>query len=143
LFSSEVQKVNITDLKDRDGKQPSHRWINGRVQKGKEVYAITSFGIFLLALRQQHPSQEWMQSAAYQNITNIVNTVCLEQFDDNEDGSDPAGNDLEPSPKRVRMERQIRLLKEKNEEQETVILSFPQENNKLRKYLLCWCNVLR
>ena len=122
MFSSNVQKVNITDLKDRDGKQPSYRWFNGRVQKGKEVYAITSFAILLLALRQQHPSQEWMQSAAYQNITNIVNMVCLEQLYDNGDGSDPAGNNLEPSPKRVRMERQIRLLKEKNEEQATVIL---------------------
>jgi hypothetical protein len=48
--------------------------------------------------------------------------VCLEQLDDNGDGSDPAGNNLEPSPKRVRMERQIRLLIEKNEEQATVIL---------------------
>ena len=123
LFSSEVQKVNIADLKDRDGKQPSHRWFNGRVQKGKEVYAITSFGIFLLALRQQQPSEEWMQSTAYLNISNIINTVCLEQFDDNGDGSDPARNDLEPSPKRARMERQIRLLTEKNKEQETVILS--------------------
>ena len=124
LFSSEVQKVNIADLKDRDGKQPSHTWFNGKVQKAKEVYAITSFGIFLLALRQQQPSQEWIQSTAYQNIKNIVNTVCLEQLDDNvnDDGLDHARN-VEPSPKRARMERQIRLLKEKNDEQETVILS--------------------
>ena len=124
LFSSEVQKVNIADLIDRDGKQPSHTWFNGKVQKAKEVYAITSFGIFLLALRQQQPSQEWMQSTAYQNIKNIVNTVCLEQLDDNvnDDGLDHARN-VEPSPKRARLERQIRLLKEKNDEQETVILS--------------------
>ena len=123
LFSSKVQKVNIADLKDRDGTQPSHTWFNGKVQKAKEVYAITSFGIFLLALRQQQPSQEWMQSTAYQNIKNIVNTVCLEQLDDNvnDDGLDHARN-VEPSPKRARMERQIRLLKEKNDEQETVIL---------------------
>lgn len=65
-----------------------------------------------------------MQSTAYQNIKNIVNTVCLEQLDDNvnDDGLDHARN-VEPSPKRARMERQIRLLKEKNYEQETVILS--------------------
>ena len=76
-----------------------------------------------MALRQQQPSQEWMQSTAYQNISDIVNTVCLEQFNNNGDGLYPARNDLEPSPKRARMERQLRLLKEKNEEQETVILS--------------------
>jgi hypothetical protein len=37
----------------------------------------------------------------------------LEQFDDNGDGPDPAGNDLEPSPEHVQMERQIRLPIEK------------------------------
>ena len=78
-----------------------------------------------------------MQSAAYQNITNIVNMVCLEQLYDNGDGSDPAGNNLEPSPKRVRMERQIRLLKEKNEQQETVIFSVRAREclNKIDKFL--------
>ena len=44
--------------------------------------------------------------------------MCLEQF-----SGDDSGNDYEPSPKRIRMERQIRLLREKNEEQETVISS--------------------
>ena len=44
--------------------------------------------------------------------------MCLEQF-----SGDDSGNDYEPSPKRIRMERQLRLLQEKNEEQETVISS--------------------
>ena len=52
LYPDEVKKVNIADLQDRNGKQPSYRWFNGRVQKAKDVYAITSFGIFLLAVRQ-------------------------------------------------------------------------------------------
>ena len=56
-------------------------------------------------------------------VINIVNTVCLEQFDDNGDGFHPARIDLEPSPKRARMERQIRFLQEKNQEQDTIILS--------------------
>ncbi|CAB4001528.1 Hypothetical predicted protein [Paramuricea clavata] len=35
LFSSEleVRKVNIADLQDSNGKQPSYRWFNGRRQK--------------------------------------------------------------------------------------------------------------
>ena len=94
----------------------SSHHIHGSMKKfnRQEVYAITSFGIFLLVLRQQQPSQEWMQSTAYQNIKNIVNTACLEQFDDNvnDDGLDHARN-VKPSPKHARMERQIHLLKEK------------------------------
>jgi hypothetical protein len=35
LFLSEVRKVNIADLQDRNGKQPSYRWFNGRRQKAK------------------------------------------------------------------------------------------------------------
>ena len=56
-------------------------------------------------------------------VINIVNTVCLEQFDDNGDGFHPARIDLEPSPKRARMERQIRFYKKKKQEQDTIILS--------------------
>ena len=108
LYPDEVKKVNIADLQDRNGKQPSYQWFNGRVQKAKNVYAITSFGIFLLAVRQTSPSQEWLESSVCQNINNIINTVCLEQF-----SGDDSGNDYEPSPKRIQMERQIRLLREK------------------------------
>ena len=94
----------------------SSHHIHGSMKKfnRQEVYAIMSFGIFLLVLRQQQPGQEWMQSTAYQNIKNIVNTACLEQFDDNvnDDGLDHARN-VKPSPKHARMERQIHLLKEK------------------------------
>ena len=121
LFLSEVQKVNIADRKDCDSKQPSHTWFNEKFNR-QEVYAITSFGIFLLVLRQQQPSQEWMQSTAYQNIKNIVNTVCLEQFDDNvnDDGLDHARN-VEPSPWNGKTNPPSK--RKKKNEQEIVILS--------------------
>ncbi len=78
--ASDVQKVNIADIQDCSGKQPSYRWFNGRGQKAKEVYAISSFGIFLLAMRQRNPNEEWLKSSTYKSINKIVNTVCLEQF---------------------------------------------------------------
>ena len=109
--ADEVKKVNIADLQDRNGKQPSYRWFNGRVQKAKDVYAITSFGRFLLAVRQPSPSQEWLESSGCQNINNIINTVCLDQF-----SGDVSGNDYEPSPKRIRMERQLRLLQQQQQQ---------------------------
>ena len=120
LFPSNVQKVNIADLQDHNGKQPSYRWFNGQGQKAKEVYAITSFGIFLLAMRQRNPREEWLKSGAYQSINMLVNTVCLEQFSG--DNSEATTSNHEPSPKRIRMERQICLLQEKNK-QDKVILS--------------------
>ena len=125
LFPSDVQKVNIADLQDSNGKQPSYRWFNGRGQKAKEVYAITSFGIFLLATRQRNPREEWLKCGAYQSINMLVNTVCLEQFSG--DDSEATTGNHEPSPKRIRMERQIHLLQEKNE-QDKVILSVPPRN---------------
>jgi hypothetical protein len=88
LYPDEVKKVNIADLQDRNGKQPSYRWFNVRVQKAKDVYAITSFGRFLLAVRQPSPSQEWLESSGCQNINNIINTVCLEQFSGDDSGND-------------------------------------------------------
>ena len=51
----------------------------------------------------------------------LVNTVCLEQFSG--DNSEATTSNHEPSPKRIRIERQIRLLQEKNEQQDKVILS--------------------
>ena len=39
LFPSDVQKVNIADIQDCNGKKPSYCWFNGRGQKAKEVYA--------------------------------------------------------------------------------------------------------
>ena len=107
LFSSDVQKVNIADLQDRNGKQPPYRWFNRRGQKTEDVYVITSFGIFLLAMRQRNPREEWLESSAYQSINKIVNTVCLEQFSEDDSGATITNH--EPSPKRIRMERHIRL----------------------------------
>ena len=78
--ASDVQKVNIADIQDCSGKQPSYRWFNGRGQKAKEVYAISSFGIFLLAMKQRNPNEEWLKSSTYKSVNKIVNTVRLEQF---------------------------------------------------------------
>ena len=72
-------------------------------------------------MRQRNPKEEWLESSAYQSINKIVNTVCLEQFSEDDSGATITNH--EPSPKRIRMERHIRLLREKNEQQETVILS--------------------
>jgi hypothetical protein len=102
LSSSEVRKVNIADLQDRNGKQPSYRWFNGRRQKAKEVYTITSVGIFLLAMRQRNPREERLESSAYQTINRIVDTVYLEQFSGV--NSEATSSNHEPiSPKRIRM----------------------------------------
>ncbi len=121
LFPSNVQKVNIADIQDCSDEQPSYRWFNGRGQKAKEVYATRSFGIFLLVMRQRNPKDKWLKSSAYyKSINKIVNTVCLQKF--SEDDSEATSGNCEPSPKCIHMERQI-CLQEKNEQQETVILS--------------------
>ncbi len=99
LFPSDVQKVNIADIQDCNGKQPSYYWFNGRRQKAKDVYAISSFGIFLLAMRQRNPKEECLKSSAYKNVNKLVNTVCLEQF--SEDDSEATSGDHETSPKRI------------------------------------------
>ena len=72
-------------------------------------------------MRQRNPRKEWLESSAYQSIKKIVNTVCLEQFSEDDSGA-TITNHEPASPKRIRMERHIRLLREKNEQQETVIL---------------------
>ena len=71
-------------------------------------------------MRQQSPREEWLKCGAYQSINMLVNTVCLEQFSG--DDSEATTGNHEPSPKRICMERQIRLLQEKNEQQDKVIL---------------------
>ena len=72
-------------------------------------------------MRQRNPRKEWLESSAYQSIKKIVNTVCLEQFSEDDSGA-TITNHEPASPKRIRMERHIRLLREKNEQQKTVIL---------------------
>ncbi len=55
----------IFKSQDCNGKQPSYRWFNGRGQKAKKDYAISYFGIFLLAMRQRNPKDEWLKSSTY------------------------------------------------------------------------------
>ena len=115
------RSTSIADLQDRNGRQPPYHCFNRQGQTTKEAYVITTFGIFLLAMRQRNPRKEWLESSAYQSIKKIVNTVCLEQFSEDDSGA-TITNHEPASPKRIRMERHIRLLREKNEQQETVIL---------------------
>ncbi len=91
VFPSDVQKVNIAGIQDCSGKQPSYRWFNGLGQKAKDVYAVSSFGIFLLAMRQRNPKEECLKSSTYKSINKIVNTVCLEQFSE-DDSEATSGN---------------------------------------------------
>ena len=55
----------IFKSQDCNGKQPSYGWFNGRGQKAKKDYAISYFGIFLLAMRQRNPKDEWLKSSTY------------------------------------------------------------------------------
>ena len=56
-----------------------------------DVYAVSSFGIFLLAMRQRNPKEEWLKSSTYKSINKIVNAVCLEQFSE-DDSEATSGN---------------------------------------------------
>ena len=49
-------------------------------KKNKEAYAITSFGILALALRQRNINHDLFASTGFQRMISAVNAVALEQF---------------------------------------------------------------
>ena len=52
-------------------------------KKNKEAYAITSFEILALALRQRNINHDFIGSTGFQRMISAVNAVALEQFDAN------------------------------------------------------------
>ena len=81
LFKSlqaDIQQVNLCDIYDGDGRQVSPHKFGAK--KNKEAYAITSFGILALALRQRNINQDLFASTGFQRMISAVNAVALEQF---------------------------------------------------------------
>ena len=84
---SQVMYKRSTSLIFKTAMADSHPIIALIEQTTKEAYVITTFGIFLLAMRQRNPIKEWLECSAYQSINKIVNTVCLEQFSEDDSGA--------------------------------------------------------
>ena len=81
LFKSlqaDIQQVNLCDIYDGDGRQVSPHKFGAK--KNKEAYAITSFGILALALRQRNINHDLFASTGFQRMISAVNAVALEQF---------------------------------------------------------------
>ena len=73
-----IQQVNLCDIYDGDGRQVSPHKFGAK--KNKETYAITSFGILALALRQRNINHDLFASTGFQRMISAVNAVALEQF---------------------------------------------------------------
>ena len=81
LFKSlqaDIQQVDLCDIYDGDGRHVSPHKFGAK--KNKEAYAITSFGILALALRQCNINHDLFASTGFQRIISAVNAVALEQF---------------------------------------------------------------
>ena len=80
-FESEIQQVNIGDIQDSHGRPVLS--VLFATRKVELVYAISSFGILALALRQRNVNQDVFSSEAFQQIISAVNAVPLEKFSAN------------------------------------------------------------
>lgn len=80
-FASEIQQVNIGDIQDSHGRPVLS--VLFATRKVELVYAISSFGILALALRQRNVNQDVFSSEAFQQIISAVNAVPLEKFSAN------------------------------------------------------------
>ena len=70
-FASEIQQVNIGDIQDSHGRPVLS--VLFATRKVELVYAISSFGILALALRQRNVNQDVFSSEAFQQIISAVN----------------------------------------------------------------------
>ena len=89
------------------------------VKKVQEVYAISAFGILILALRQRTLSQEWLESEAGKRLSSAVNAVCLESAQ-----SQACRGSRLLEDERERMERHIMFLQQKICDQKALLKIF-------------------
>ena len=79
-LSSDLKQINIGDVRDGNGSRVSH-FIFGR-KRSEQVYAISSFGVLALGLRQRKINNDVFSSEAFKQKISTVNAVRvpLEQF---------------------------------------------------------------
>ena len=77
-LSSDLKRINIGDIRDGNGCRVSH-FIFGR-KRSEQAYAISSFGVPALRLRQRKINNDVFSSEAFKQNISSVNAVPLEQF---------------------------------------------------------------
>lgn len=96
---SEIQEANIHDLRDGNERQLSSNIFG--VKKSDKVYAISSFGVLSLALRQRNLNKDLFSSEAFKEIISVVNAVPLEKFGANFVNQLHGGTNRVQTPKRT------------------------------------------
>ena len=68
-LSEEIKKVDIRDIRDKEGKPVSFRWFYAGVKKAVvEVYVVSPFAALVLALRLRTINDTWLQSKEFDKI---------------------------------------------------------------------------
>ena len=75
-LATNIQQIDLCDVHDADGAAISP---NKFGEKSRKAYAISSFGIPALALRQRNLNKDLFASEAFQRMISAVNTVALEK----------------------------------------------------------------
>ena len=75
-LATNTQQIDLCDVHDADGTAISP---NKFGEKSRKAYAISSFGILALALRQRNLNKDLFASEAFQHKILAVNTVVLEK----------------------------------------------------------------